>query len=293
MRMPEPSLKYSSGNFNAVQRAMCFLPMGKSFWTLTVRIVDSCAGRYLNPNLYVGGYHVLRVHLCADEVVLVSIDVRTGRMNLRDTGDLAAASRGPQFAMISDRLNDNPGMLLVALVKLRLNVSYKIYNLKESLMRYVATAQTIMDLVEQKASYLGLQIFRHRNFSKEGMWTYVLVFPLPTNTTVHSSELQKLGPLARGTMYIKLANFPSHYLVLVITEEDFRYALISAKVLPDSMYGNMIMEDIGWLDIRRIQGEKGPPEVVIGPRVEDPQVGQKRKRDVASLARNTLRMQDK
>ncbi|KAI9567227.1 mediator complex subunit MED14-domain-containing protein [Boletus coccyginus] len=199
-----------------------------------------------------GGYHVLRVHLCADEVVLVSIDVRTGRMNLRDTGDLAAASRGPQFAMISDRLNDNPGMLLVALVKLRFN--------------------TIMDLVEQKASYLGLQIFRHRNFPKE--------------------ELQKLGPLARGTMYIKLANFPSHYLVLVITEEDFRYALISAKVLPDSMYGNMIMEDIGWLDIRRIQGEKGPPEVVIGPRVEDPQVGQKRKRDVASLARNTLRMQD-
>lgn len=93
-------------------------------------------------------------------------------------------------------------------------------------------------------------------------------------------------------MYIKLANFPSHYLVLVITEEDFRYALISVKVLPDSMYGNMIMEDIGWLDVRRIRGEKGPPEVV-GMRVEDPQVGQKRKRDVASSTHNTLRREDK
>lgn len=68
---------------------------------------------------------MLRVHLCADEVVLVSIDVRTGRMNLRDTGDLAAASRGPKFALISDRLNDNPSMLLEALVRLRSNVSRK------------------------------------------------------------------------------------------------------------------------------------------------------------------------
>lgn len=94
-------------------------------------------------------------------------------------------------------------------------------------------------------------------------------------------------------MYIKLSNFPSHYLVLVITEEDFRYALISVKVLPDSMYGNMIMEDIGWLDVRRIRGEKGQSEVVIGPRVEDPLVGQKRKRAVASAAHNTLRREDK
>lgn len=92
-------------------------------------------------------------------------------------------------------------------------------------------------------------------------------------------------------MYIKLANFPSHYLVLVITEDDFRYALISVKVLPDSMYGNMIMEDIGWLDVQRIRGEKGPSEIVIGPRVEEPQVGQKRKRDVT--AQGTVRREDK
>ncbi|KAG9309720.1 hypothetical protein JVU11DRAFT_10396 [Chiua virens] len=156
-----------------------------------------------------GGYHVLRVHLCTDKVVLVSIVVRTGRMHLQDTGDLAAVSRGPRFAIVSDRLNDNPTMLLEVLVRLRFG--------------------TIMDLIEQKANYLGLQAFRHRNFSKE--------------------EIKKLEVLARGTMYIKLANFPSHYLVLMIIEEYFRYALISVKVLSDSMYGNMIMEDIGWSDV--------------------------------------------
>ena len=93
-------------------------------------------------------------------------------------------------------------------------------------------------------------------------------------------------------MYIKLSNFPSHYLILVITEEDFRYALISVKVLQDSMYGNMIMEDIGWLDVRRIRGKEGS-EVVVGSREEDPQVGQKRKRDVSLSADNTLRKEDR
>ncbi|KAG9308372.1 hypothetical protein JVU11DRAFT_11950 [Chiua virens] len=124
-----------------------------------------------------------------------------------------------------------------------------------------------MDLIEQKVNYFGLQAFRHRNFSKE--------------------EIKKLGPLAKGTMYIKLANFPSYYLVLVIIEEDFRYALIAVKVLSDSMCGNMIMEDIRRLGIRRIRGEKRPPEVVIDPRAEDPRVGQKRKRDVAVHWRRT------
>ncbi|KAG9318991.1 hypothetical protein JVU11DRAFT_1107 [Chiua virens] len=37
------------------------------------------------------------------KVILDShVDVRTGRMNLQDTGDLAAASRGPRFAIISE-----------------------------------------------------------------------------------------------------------------------------------------------------------------------------------------------
>lgn len=72
---------------------------------------------------YLAGVDALRVHLCADEVVIITIDSRTGRMNLRDTGDLAAAGRGPRFTAISDRLNENPAILLDALVRLRLHVS--------------------------------------------------------------------------------------------------------------------------------------------------------------------------
>ncbi|KAG1871755.1 mediator complex subunit MED14-domain-containing protein [Suillus subalutaceus] len=181
------------------------------------------------------GYHSLRVHLCADEVAIVSIDTRTGRLSIRDTGDLAAAGRGPRFSALSDKLNEAPNLLF----------------------------DTITDIVEQKANYLGFQVFPTSKLPKE--------------------EIQKLGSAARGMMYIQLANFPTHYLVLVLTDEEFRYALISTKMLSDTMFGNMIMEDIGWLDVRRIRGDRsvgvGMDEVVISSMSHEPLVLQKRKRD--------------
>ncbi|KAJ6497836.1 mediator complex subunit MED14-domain-containing protein [Mycena sanguinolenta] len=157
---------------------------------------------------------VLRVNLCADEVVLVTLDSRSGLFSLRDTGDLAAAERGPRYKTLSDQINQDPTLLFTVLIRLRLI--------------------TITDLAEQKAVYLGLQSFRRRNFLPE--------------------EMTKLGPTARGAVYIQLSNFPNHYLVLVITDKEFRYALITTAVLPGTMYGNLVMEDIAWLDFDRIHG---------------------------------------
>jgi len=56
-------------------------------------------------------------------MAITTIDPRTGRISLRDTGDLAAAGRGPRFIAISEKLNENPLMLFDILVRLRLNVS--------------------------------------------------------------------------------------------------------------------------------------------------------------------------
>ncbi|KAI0785537.1 MED14-domain-containing protein [Abortiporus biennis] len=178
----------------------------------------------------------LHVHLCADEVVVLTIDPRTGRLVARDTGDLAAAGRGPKFNALSDRLNDNPVMLPQVLVTLRIH--------------------TITDLAEQKAKYLGLQSSRTRNFAP--------------------NEIQKFGRDARGNLYIKLSNFPSHYLVLVITDGDFKYALISVKRLEQTMFGDLELVDIGWLDVKRIHGG----EITVNQRdVKMPSIGEKRKRD--------------
>ncbi|EKM54002.1 uncharacterized protein PHACADRAFT_174499 [Phanerochaete carnosa HHB-10118-sp] len=155
----------------------------------------------------------LRVNLCADETVVITLDPRTGRLNIAGTGDLAAAGHGPRFSVITVGINNNPTVLVEAIMTLRY--------------------YTIADLVEQKANYLGLQTFRQRPFRTE--------------------ELKKLGH-QRGMLYIQLSSFPMHYLVVVITDQDFRYALISAQIVPGTMYTEMIMGDIGWLDVSRIHG---------------------------------------
>lgn len=67
-------------------------------------------------------------------------------------------------------------------------------------------------------------------------------------------EMKKFGNSLRGALYIQLASFPSHYLVLVLTEEEFRFALISVTVLTETPHANLIMGDIGWLDVNRIHG---------------------------------------
>lgn len=110
----------------------------------------------------------LRVHLCGDEVVIVTIDPRTGRINLRNTGDLAAAGRGPRFAMLAEKLAENPAVVVDALMRLRLKVS--LFSFPCLLERVVdaGTWKTIADLARHKANYLGLRSFAHRNVTKEG-----------------------------------------------------------------------------------------------------------------------------
>ncbi|KAH8119598.1 MED14-domain-containing protein [Phellopilus nigrolimitatus] len=182
------------------------------------------------------GFAALRVHLCADVYITVSVDPRTGRITLRDTGGLSAAGRAPRYAMISERINENPLMVNDILVMARFN--------------------TIIDLAEQKAQYMGLQTFRTRNLPRE--------------------ELAKFGPDVRTFLFIRLASFRSHYLVLLVTELEFRFVLISVQVLAGNPTRNLFMEDIGWLDVQRIHGgdivvtEQLGPESRKVPRTSGP-----------------------
>lgn len=103
-----------------------------------------------------------------------------------------------------------------------------------------------------------------------------------TNCWVFHAEIKKFGPDAQGQIYIQLGNFSTHYLVLVIADQDFRYALISVKEVEQSMNHDLVMEDIGWLNIRRIYGDEIAVEGGMGL---DPVVGQKRKRDDGGVGR--------
>lgn len=102
-------------------------------------------------------------------------------------------------------------------------------------------------------------------------------------TLTPCAEIQKLGPTARGMLYIELAKFPDHFLVLVVTDDDWRFALISVETIQDTPCHDLVMKDIGWLDVRRIHGE----EIVVAPRppthAGDPAVGQPREREAVEL----------
>ncbi|KAF5388784.1 hypothetical protein D9757_005677 [Collybiopsis confluens] len=160
-----------------------------------------------------GEFQALKVLLCADKYILVSLDPRTGRFTLRDVGDLAATAYGVRL-----------------LQRLR---------------------QTIIDLIEQKAQYLGLSSYRSRNF--------------------HHTELAKLGP-HRGLFYVQLESHPTHYLVVVITDEEFKYALINTEVVPDTLTHSMVMGDIAWLDFSRIKSED-PLTINVRLDRQDPLIG--------------------
>ncbi|KIJ40950.1 hypothetical protein M422DRAFT_32064 [Sphaerobolus stellatus SS14] len=181
-----------------------------------------------------GDNPALQILLCADEVVLVTIDTRTGRFTLRNTGDLAAAGRGPRFANVTERINEDPVLIMKAITSFRYS--------------------TILESAEQKAIALGLQTYKQRNMSRE--------------------EFLKFGPQSRAHLFIQLHNFPTHYLVLVVADEDFKHALVSVKTVVDNGTVSMVIEDIGWLDLKKVRGRVS---ISLLPDGEQPGIGMKRK----------------
>jgi mediator of RNA polymerase II transcription subunit 14 len=106
------------------------------------------------------------VHLCADETVVVTVEPRSGKISLRDTGDLGAAGRAPRDVALSEKMSENPTLLLIGLPRLRVNVCAALSHFPVLLS--IHGPQTIIELAEQKANYLGFQTFKQRNFPREG-----------------------------------------------------------------------------------------------------------------------------
>ena len=83
-----------------------------------------------------------------------------------------------------------------------------------------------------------------------------MLLPLPSSFLslmyFFHPEMIKLGPDARGSLFIQLTNFLNHYLVVVVTDEKFKYALITTKAIEGHMFAMMVLEDIAWLDFDRL-----------------------------------------
>ena len=67
----------------------------------------------------------------------------------------------------------------------------------------------------------------------------------------------------------------------MITDEDFGYALISVKMITrdGTAFPEMIMEDIGWLNVQLVHNGNDEGKIMIQPSHDEELVGHKRKRD--------------
>lgn len=69
---------------------------------------------------------------------------------------------------------------------------------------------------------------------------------------MYNLDFLRLSPTARSFLFIQLTPFPNYYLVLIVKDDRLEYSLISASLVPDSMYQTLRMQDIGNLDVAKI-----------------------------------------
>lgn len=109
-----------------------------------------CFNIYYTDHLLLDDFCSLRMHLCADEYINVSVDTRTGRITLRDTGSLSASGRAARYSLITDRINENPAMVCDVLVQARFSVRFSVilsfhywFNVRSDYYRARGTKGTI------------------------------------------------------------------------------------------------------------------------------------------------------
>lgn len=90
--------------------------------------------------------------------------------------------------------------------------------------------QTIMDEVESRAVYLGYTTLRR----------------LP----IRQADLFKFGPITRYCLFLQLPHKTppaTHYLVLILADEGFRFALVSLKAESDPLQSYMTIDEVAWM----------------------------------------------
>ncbi|KAG8891415.1 mediator complex subunit, partial [Tulasnella sp. 403] len=74
------------------------------------------------------------------------------------------------------------------------------------------------------------------------------------NINVPPAELIKKFGRIYTSLYIRLAPFPTYYLVALITDEEIKWALVNVKDVVTGNYPMLAIDDFGWLEAPRIGG---------------------------------------
>ncbi|KAG8699220.1 mediator complex subunit [Ceratobasidium sp. 395] len=147
--------------------------------------------------------------------IMVSISPRTGFVLVQDTADMASPGRVGRFAQAGEAVSRQPQALGEQVAQLKFAI--------------------IADSVEQQVRFLGYRCSRHHGFPPR--------YPVLQ---------QKFGPGARHFLFTPLAGFPAHDVVIIITDEGFRYGIIETE----TEAGYSVWKDGALLDIKAIRRQK-------------------------------------
>ncbi|KAG8864594.1 mediator complex subunit [Tulasnella sp. 330] len=156
----------------------------------------------------------LRVSLVGSQAVTITIDMRTGRIVLKDAGVLAASNRDGRFRSHALYVNRWPYELVSVILQLKY--------------------QMILSQVTHQAQSLGLQV--------------------TTKLPIPGKELAlKFGNVRVG-LWIHLTPYPDFYLAMVVNEESLKWALVNLKDIIVDHFRERSIDDFGWLDSEKIGG---------------------------------------
>ncbi|PWN90808.1 MED14-domain-containing protein [Acaromyces ingoldii] len=167
--------------------------------------------------------HALVLPLHERLCLVLHLDALSGQLRLEEAQgsgsttslsctSLASHDRSRQLRDASKRLNDRPGQVVSILQNLRCNV--------------------ILEDLEQKASLLGL--------------------PCTRRLPLRQEDYQQLRAHPGTMLFVHLAPFPTYYLVLRVTDDAIRVALICAHTFMEGVMTSMLIYSLVWLDRSRI-----------------------------------------
>ncbi|EJU03986.1 MED14-domain-containing protein [Dacryopinax primogenitus] len=162
-----------------------------------------------------GGTTELHLRFRPQELTVISLDGRSGAFVVREQGVLPSVSRSEKIAALVKQINDKPGTFVEAVCMTRF--------------------QILLEDLENNATVLRTHVTRTR--------------------LVRPQDMPAFGSSARLCLYISLASFPSHYLVLVLADQGLQYAMLKVALVNEDVAPDFRILECAWLDIRRITGQ--------------------------------------
>ncbi|SGY13429.1 BQ5605_C010g05859 [Microbotryum silenes-dioicae] len=173
------------------------------------------------------GVQQIKVHLYSSHYILVSLSTLSGKLEFKAVGE-ATSLREARLRGAAEKVDHSRRLLGETLLRIR--------------------ATTILDEVDSKAGYLGLATTKR--------------LPLKSN------DLARFGSTTRGLLFIQLkgvsngsstgaqtassfgwmSSGSSYYLVLVMNESGFRFALIGTREEADQMSAWTTIDEMGWIE---------------------------------------------